>query len=339
MVSQRGLEVLRAIVQDYVSSREPVGSKAIVDRHQFGVSAATIRNDMALLEEEELIVAPHTSSGRVPTDKGYRLFVDHLAEVKHISSAQKQAIDHFLDESVDFDELLGRTVRLLSQLTNQVAIVQYPTLGVTRVRHVELVSLGNRRALCIVITDNGRVEQRLLDLDADLSEEELSELRSSINAQVAGKLLTELADSVGSLTRTVSPQLSSATSLIANALSDSIQANRQQKLVMAGTANLVRTEDDFQGSIYPVLDAIEEQVILLKLLSEMTSDAHEVAVSISREHSTTGLEQTSLLATGYTSAGESATLGLLGPTRMDYSNNIASIRAVARYLTRVLDAQ
>lgn len=339
MVSQRGLEVLRAIVQDYVSSREPVGSKAIVDRHQFGVSAATIRNDMALLEEEELIVAPHTSSGRVPTDKGYRLFVDHLAEVKHISAAQKQAIDHFLDESVDFDELLGRTVRLLSQLTNQVAIVQYPTLGATRVRHIELVALGNRRALCIVITDNGRVEQRLLDLDAELNEADLAELRSSINSQVAGKLLSELADSVGSLTHTVSPHLSEATRQIATALSDSIQANRQQKLVMAGTANLVRTEEDFQGSIYPVLDAIEEQVILLKLLSEMKADAHEVAVSIGREHSNSGLEQTSLLATGYTSAGESATLGLLGPTRMDYSNNIASIRAVARYLTRVLDAQ
>ncbi|MDH6532889.1 heat-inducible transcriptional repressor [Aurantimicrobium minutum] len=338
MVSQRGLEVLRAIVQDYVSSREPVGSKAIVDRHQFGVSAATIRNDMALLEEEELIVAPHTSSGRVPTDKGYRLFVDHLAEVKHISPGQKQAIDRFLDESVDFDELLGRTVRLLSQLTNQVAIVQYPTLGATRVRHVELVALGNRRALCIVITDNGRVEQRLLDLDSDLSEEELSDLRASINAQVSGKLLTELSSSVGLLTATVGSSLVSATQHIAEALTDSIQANRQQKLVMAGTANLVRTEDDFQGSIYPVLDAIEEQVILLKLLTEMKADAREVAVSIGHEHSNSGLEQTSLLAMGYTSSGESATLGLLGPTRMDYSNNIASVRAVARYLTRVLDA-
>jgi heat-inducible transcriptional repressor len=190
-----------------------------------------------------------------------------------------------------------------------------------------------------VITDNGRVEQRLLDLDTDLTEDQLSELRSSINSQVAGKLLSELAESVGSLSRSVAPQLSSATSHIATALSDSIQANRQQKLVMAGTANLVRTEEDFHGSIYPVLDAIEEQVILLKLLSEMKSDAHEVAVSIGREHSNSGLEQTSLLATGYTSAGESATLGLLGPTRMDYSNNIASIRAVARYLTRVLDAQ
>lgn len=339
MVSQRGLEVLRAIVQDYVSSREPVGSKGIVDRHQFGVSAATIRNDMALLEEEELIVAPHTSSGRVPTDKGYRLFVDHLAEVRHISPAQKQAIDHFLDESVDFDELLGRTVRLLSQLTNQVAIVQYPTLGATRVRHIELVSLGNKRALCVVITDNGRVEQRLLDLDADLTEIQLAQLRTSINEQVAGKLLTELADSVGSISASVAPDLASATKHISHALNESIQANRQQKLVMAGTANLVRTEDDFQGSIYPVLDAIEEQVILLKLLTEMNADAHEVAVSIGREHNNSGLEQTSLLATGYTSAGESSTLGLLGPTRMDYSNNIASIRAVARYLTRVLDAQ
>ena len=339
MVSQRGLEVLRAIVQDYVSSREPVGSKAIVDRHHFGVSAATIRNDMALLEEEELIVAPHTSSGRVPTDKGYRLFVDHLAEVRHISSAQKQAIDHFLDESVDFDELLGRTVRLLSQLTNQVAIVQYPTLGATRIRHIELVALGNKRLLCVVITDNGRVEQRLLELESDLTELQLTQLRSSINESVAGKLLTELADTVDSIGTRVSPDLASVTTQVARALSESIQANRQQKLVMAGTANLVRTEDDFQGSIYPVLDAIEEQVILLKLLTEMQADAHEVAVSIGREHSNSGLEQTSLLATGYTSSGESATLGLLGPTRMDYSNNIASIRAVARYLTRVLDAQ
>lgn len=338
MVSPRGLEVLRVIVQDYVSSREPVGSKAIVDRHQFGVSAATIRNDMALLEEEELIVAPHTSSGRVPTDKGYRLFVDHLAEVKQISASQKHAIDQFLNDSVDFDELLSRTVRLLSQLTNQVAIVQYPILGVTRVRHIELVSLSNRRALCIVITDNGRVEQRLLDLEEDLSESELSDLNSSINSQVAGKLLSDLSDSVNSLSSSVSPQLSSVTAHIATALNDSIHANRQQKLLMAGTANLVRTEDDFTGSIYPVLDAIEEKVILLKLLTEMKADTHEVAVSIGHEHNNPGLEQTSLLATGYTSSGESATLGLLGPTRMDYSNNIASIRAVARYLTRVLDA-
>lgn len=338
MVSQRGLEVLRAIVEDYVSSREPVGSKTIVDRHQFGVSAATIRNDMALLEEEQLIVAPHTSSGRVPTDKGYRLFVDHLVEIKHISPAQKQAIDKFLDSSGDFDELLGRTVRVLSQLTNQVAVVQYPTLGNTRVRHLELISLGSHRLMCVLITDNGRVEQRLVDSGPELSEEDISSLKLFFNAAIDGKLLSELHNlNVG--TDKLPGHLQASAELIVSNVKESIDANRQQKLVMAGAANLVRTEHDFHGSVYPVLDAIEEQVILLKLLTEMRSDAEEVAVSIGREHSNLGLDEASVLSTGYSSAGESASLGLVGPTRMDYSSNIASIRAVARYLTRILDSK
>src|ERR1700709_959669 len=153
MVSERGLEVLRVIVQDYVASREPVGSKTIVERHAFGVSAATIRNDMAALEEEELIGAPHTSSGRVPTDKGYRLFVDHLAGVRPLSGAQRQAIELFLGQSVDLDDVLARTVRLLSQLTQQVALVQYHSLSQPQVRHIELVALSATRLLSVVITD------------------------------------------------------------------------------------------------------------------------------------------------------------------------------------------
>jgi len=332
------MEVLRAIVQDYVSSREPVGSKAIVDRHNFGVSAATIRNDMALLEEEELIVAPHTSSGRVPTDKGYRLFVDHLAEVRHISPTQKQAIEQFLDASGDFDELLGRTVRLLSQLTNQVAIVQYPSLSLTKVRRIELVGLGNLRALCIVITDNGRVEQRLVEVDRDYADSELALVVAAVNVAAAGRVVGELASALASASAQVEPSLASLAQVFASAALDAAQSTRQQKLVMAGTANLARTEDDFSGNIYPVLDAIEEQVIVLKLFAEMSAGGQDVAVSIGREHSQTGLEQTSLLTTGYVAGGETSTLGLLGPTRMDYSSNMTAIRAVARYLSNVLDS-
>ena len=338
MVSQRGLEVLRAIVQDYVSNREPVGSKAIVDRHQFGVSAATIRNDMALLEEEELIVAPHTSSGRIPTDKGYRLFVDHLAEVRHITPAQKQAIEHFLDESGDFDELLARTVRLLAQLTNQVAIVQYPALGITRIRHIELVSLGNNRVLCIVITDNGRVEQRLVDIDSHVNESDFSTLATMINNKIASTSIAQISENLRGLGDDLPDGLKNAAQRIIDAVIEAVEVNRQQKLVMAGTANLARTEEDFAGSIYPVLDAIEEQVILLKLFTEMHADKGDVAVSIGREHGAGQLEQTSVLTTHYAAGGEQSTLGLLGPTRMDYSNNMAAVRAVARYLTRVLDA-
>jgi heat-inducible transcriptional repressor len=338
MVSSRGLEVLRAIVQDYVSSREPVGSKAIVDRHSFGVSAATIRNDMALLEEEDLIVAPHTSSGRVPTDKGYRTFVDNLTDIKQVSPAQRHAIERFLSESADFDELLSRTVRLLSQLTNQVALVQYPSLGITRIRRVEVVSLGARRALCVVITDNGRVEQRLLDFESAVTADELDQIAHAVNRCVGNALLTEVIVALKQLPTSLPASLALPAERLSAAITDAVQANRQQRLVMAGTANLVRTGDDFAGSLYPVLDAIEEQVILLRLFTELASDSAEVSVSIGRENTDSALEQTSLITSGYAAAGELSTVGLLGPTRMDYSSNIAAVRAVARYLTRLLDA-
>ncbi len=194
MVSGRSLDVLRVIVQDYVASREPVGSKSIVERHSFGVSAATIRNDMALLEEEELIVAPHTSSGRVPTDKGYRMFVDHLADLRPLTSAQRQAIDQFLGASVDLDDVLARTVRLLSQLTHQVALVQYPLLSKSRVRHIELVPLSTSRIMSVLITDTGRVEQRIVDVPAPIDDVFLAEVRARLNTALGGLGLAEATD-------------------------------------------------------------------------------------------------------------------------------------------------
>ena len=129
MLDDRKLDVLRAIVEDYVSTREPVGSKALVERHALGVSPATVRNDMAVLEEEGFIAQPHTSAGRVPTDKGYRLFVDRLATVRPLSTPERRAISSFLDGAVDVDDVVHRSVRLLAQMTHQVAIVQYPTLS------------------------------------------------------------------------------------------------------------------------------------------------------------------------------------------------------------------
>lgn len=338
MVTQRGLDVLRAIVQDYVSSREPVGSKSLVDRHGFGVSAATIRNDMAALEEEQLIAAPHTSSGRIPTDKGYRVFVDHLTEIRQLSGVQRQGIERFLGESDDFEDLLARTVRTLSQLTSQVALVQYPSLGPAKVQHLEIVRLTPTRLMSVLITDNGRVEQRLIDTALEVSEDDVSVLRARLNSSIAGKALSEVEAALHGVD-TGRPDLSQTEHALVIALSEQVQANRQNKLVMAGTANLLRTESDFTGNLYPVLDAIEEQVVVLKLLNEMHVGGDVVNVSIGREHAATGLEQTSLVSTGYISAGETSQVALLGPTRMNYSGNIAAVQAVARYLTHLLDSQ
>jgi heat-inducible transcriptional repressor len=337
LVSDRGLDVLRVIVQDYVASREPVGSKSIVERHSFGVSAATIRNDMAQLEEEELIVAPHTSSGRVPTDKGYRVFVDQLADLRPLTGAQRQAIEAFLGQSVDLDDVMARTVRLLSQLTSQVAVVQYPSLARSRVRHIELVPLGGSRLMTVFITDSGRVEQRLLDVGVAVENEFLGQLRSRLNATLGGLGLAEAATVLAALPEGFEHSRRTVVGQIAASLIEQVAANRQDRLAMAGTANLVRTEDDFTGSISPVLEAIEEQVTLLRLFGEMAVDQHGVYVSIGRENAEFGLGETSVLTSGYAAAGgNNARLGVLGPIRMDYSNNMAAVRAVARYLTRLL---
>lgn len=337
MVSERSLEVLRVIVQDYVSSREPVGSKSIVERHSFGVSAATIRNDMALLEEEELITAPHTSSGRIPTDKGYRLFVDQLSDMRPLSAAQRHAIETFLGQSGDLDEVLARTVRLLSQLTHQVALVQYPSLSRAVVKHVELVRLANNRLLSVLITDSGRVEQRVIETVLEIDDEAVASLRTAVNDALAGLSMTDAAAAAPRVIERVSPKLAGVASVVAETLVEQVLANRTDRLVMAGAANLVRTEEDFTGSIFPVLEAIEEQVVLLRLLGEMAGDQHGVSASIGRENASFGLGETSVLSSSYLSAGsELARVGVLGPLRMDYSNNMAAVRAVARYLSRLL---
>lgn len=337
MVSERGLEVLRVIVQDYVASREPVGSKSIVDRHSFGVSAATIRNDMALLEEEELITAPHTSSGRVPTDKGYRVFVDQLSDLRPLSAAQRTAIETFLGDAVDFDDVLARTVRMLSQLTNQVALAQYPSFGTARVRHIELVMLAPTRLMTVLITDTGRVDQRLVETGTPITDDAVAELRARFNGELGGLALADAATRLTGLAAGVAPERRALAEKLAESLGEQVAANRQDRLVMAGAANLARTERDFTGSISSVFDAIEEQVTLLRLFGEMQLEHEGVRVSIGRENDEFGLSEASVLATGYTATGGStAHVGLLGPTRMDYSSNIAAVRAVARYLTRLL---
>ncbi len=153
---------------------------------------------MAALEDEGFITQPHTSAGRVPTDKGYRLFVDRLTQVKPMSTAERRAIASFLDGAVDVDDVVQRSVRLLSQLTRQVAVVQYPTLSNSTVRHVELVSLTPTRLLAVLILSTGRVEQRLVELDTEVSDDGLVELRTTLNSAVSGSLIADAVTALGS---------------------------------------------------------------------------------------------------------------------------------------------
>ena len=237
MTTDLRLEILRAIVDEYVETQEPVGSKAIAEKRALGISPATIRNEMAVLEEEGFITQPHTSAGRIPTDRGYRLFVDKLSAVKPLSTAERRAIETFLEGAHDLDEVVKRSAKLLADITKQVAVVKYPKIG----------------------------------------------------------------DSSG-----------------------------REMMAISGTANLARSGEDLGPALSPILEALEEQVVLLRLLS----DAHPtVHVTIGSEQQDMNLQTTSLVSVGY---GSDASLGILGPTRMDYAGSMAAVSAVARYVGRFI---
>jgi heat-inducible transcriptional repressor len=337
MQDDRRLAVLRAIVEDYVSTREPVGSKALVERHRLGVSPATVRNDMAALEEEGLIAQPHTSAGRIPTDKGYRFFVDRLTEIKPLSAAEKRAISTFLEGAHDLDDVIGRSVRLLAQLTQQVAIVQYPVLARSTVRHIELVGLSTTRLLLVLILSTGRVEQRIIELPEEITDQTLADLRSRILVAASGQPIATAATELGALTEQVERADRSQVAVIAAALVEAMSNERLDgRVVVGGTANLARFGEGFDASIKPMLEALEEHVVLLKLLGEASSDS--IRVRIGHEGPYQELAATSVIATGYGPGDEAVgSLGIVGPTRMDYPGSMAAVRAVARYVSTILD--
>jgi heat-inducible transcriptional repressor len=335
-LDDRKLEVLRAIVEDYVETQEPVGSKALVERHQLGVSSATVRNDMAVLEEEGYIRQPHTSAGRVPTDAGYRLFVDRLSKVKALTPAERRAIERFLVGAVDLDDVVHRTVRLLAQLTRQVAVVQYPSLSRSAVRHLELVPVSTTRIMLVMIADTGRVEQRLVELPAPVAADDVVELRRRANEKLAGQRLADTPPLVQKLVDETAPDRRTTMACLASVLLETLVERGEERLALAGTANLTRGGVlDFQGTLRPVLEALEEEVILLKLVGNL--EPSTTRVRIGDENKIDGLRTASVVSTGYgTGAMILGGLGVLGPTRMDYPGTIATVRAVARYVGDLL---
>lgn len=351
MLSDRRLDVLRAIVAEYVRTREPVGSKAIASGHEIGVSSATIRNDMAALEESGLIYQPHTSAGRVPTDKGYRLFVDHLSAIKPMSAPEARAVESFLDECVELDDIVQRTVKLLAHATRQVAVMQYPHTSLVTLRRVELVDITPHRLLVVVIADNGSVNERMLELPMALDAHSVARLNAVLNAELAGLGAQGINDKLHDLPAwqaSIAVGMQNAAGVedslvnsIVKTIADVFNTPTETRIAVAGLSNLARLGVEFRD-IVPVLDALEEQVVLLRLFAEHSQLPSDVHITIGKENPDDVLAEATVITSHYDTYGlqsAAANVGIVGPMRMDYARTISTVRSVAAYLSRYFNRE
>ncbi len=330
-------DVLRAIVTDYVETGEPVGSKALVDRHDLRVSPATVRNDMSVLEEKGYLYQPHTSAGRIPTEKGYRAFVNQISKLRPITAAQRRAIEAFVFGAADFDDIVERTVRALAQLTRQLAIVQYPHYERSGLRHLEIIPVAEFKLLVIVITNSARVQQTTIDTRYEVDSAASRSLALLLNSTLQGMEDSQIAQLEPVLMTGASPEQLELIAQILPIIREALTGEQTERIVMAGAGNLVRSSPEFSRSIGPILDALEEQVTLLRLFSEIDQQDSPVTVTIGSESGEHSLSETSIVAGAYGDKESGvAHVGIVGPQRMDYPQAMSIVRAVSRYLSRMM---
>ncbi len=333
-LDERKLTILRAIVAEYVSHGEPVGSKRVVDVAQLDVSAATVRNEMAALEELGYITQPHTSAGRIPTDKGYRRFVDDLRADPSVDDPRRQLIEELLGSSRDLEELLARTSGVLSQLTRLVSLVIAPTVDAARLKLIELVSLAPGSGLLLLVADTGRVEKRMVDLPAGIGESDLDRVRNVLSEHVRGLRMGDVHEQIRTIADDAPSDLREGLVAIADATETQLAEDTIHHVFVGGQASLAGDEAFEREHLSRVLQVLEERATLARLLSEATAD-DRTTVRIGQENEVEDLRAASLVAQRYqlVTAGS---LGVLGPTRMDYASVVATVRAVADQLQTTL---
>ncbi|CAN5709847.1 heat-inducible transcriptional repressor HrcA [soil metagenome] len=342
-LDDRKSAVLLAVVRAYVRQGEPVGSRSVVEEAGLSVSAATVRSDMAVLEEAGYVTHPHTSAGRIPTDKGYRYFVDALrgqvSDDPEVSAEQEALLDDLLTGATDLEDLLRKATSALSRLTRFAGLVAAPALDRSRMKHIELVQLSPLTVLAVSIADTGRVSKRMIELADPIDDVDLQRVRHAINSAATGLRGIEAPDAIAGLSAGAPSELAELIDRVADAVRSGMQDvdGRSAGLFVGGTAALAE-EGQFARleQVKGVYETLEEQVVVLQVLQDALADA-DPGIRIGAELPLSELQACAIVATSYDAANDSeGQIGVLGPSRMDYRAALGSVRAVADTLERAI---
>ncbi|HYH28679.1 MAG TPA: heat-inducible transcriptional repressor HrcA [Actinomycetota bacterium] len=335
-LDERRARVLRAVVQDHIRTGEPVGSRAVAERYRLRVSPATIRNDMAALERMGYLTHPHTSAGRIPTDLGYRFYVDTLPGLPKLADSRRRTITEHIDDRItDIEELMRRTAQVLSRTTHYAAVALPPVRTRQALARVDLVPVATG-ALLLAVTESGRVDRRMLETDAD--EQTLERVRGSISEQLTGLSLEEASLRADVLAGVASERERAILSAVARALETF--DDEEQHVFIGGVGNIAGEEAfEHRDTLRQLFQALDEEASILRFLRVLAEEGEALTVRIGRENPLPAMREASVVLATYELEGQPVgTIAVIGPTRMQYPDAMSTVNAVSRRLSRVIES-
>ena len=338
-LNEREKSILRSIVQQFILTAAPVGSRYIVKKYDIGFSPATVRNIMSDLEESGFINHPHTSAGRVPTDKGYRFYVDSLMEIPSLNQAEKSIIKKSFNIDIEnTDDLLRLASKLMSQITRQIACVTYPKLDRGVLQKIQLVSLSSTRLLIVLSIKSGLVKTITLEVKAEIKESQLTYVESLLNERLSGLTLDEIRKSFKERFGDVSDEQKPIIRIFIDSVDKIfVDLKTDERVYVTGTRNVI-TQPEFENpeKFQSVIELIEDKDIIIHILEKREKSADDVFISIGKENKNIKLDEYSFVSKEYKFGETSGTLGIIGPKRMEYSKVVAIVDYIAKMLSDML---
>lgn len=329
MLSDRRQIVLRALIEEYIARALPVGSRTLVERYNLGISSATVRNELSLLEEMGYLAQPHTSAGRVPTDFGYRAFVDELLSEVNSDDGEDALARELRESASDLDDLMDRTSQALARFTDCMTLLVPPRILSVNIRLVNLVLLTPQRLLTVIVTEDGQVFDRQMDLPRDYTQDEIGKTQEALNTILVG---TSLSSTSGELPLGASGVHDDLFRMVMAEILACLKDQNAIKAHPLGISHLLgKPEFSDSSCLMPVLEELEGDTMLLRVFNDAAA-SDEPVVRIGHENDSEALSSVSLIANRFGEAEHSGLILIVGPTRMDYSQVLKAVRAARNVL-------
>ena len=336
-LNERKIQILQAIINDYIETAEPVGSRTIAKKYNLGISSATIRNEMSDLEEMGFILQPHASSGRIPSDLGYRLYVDHLMQKKELGSEEQRYLQSVIARNVgQIDYLLEETAKALSALTNYTTIISEPVSRRTRIKQIRLLPLDSTAVLLVIATEDNFIKNHVIQMGEAPEEERIFDIGLCLNQVLQGYSLQDIDTSVINRLRTELYEYREMVPHILKAIESTMRSAEKVQVHMSGTKNILAFPEfsDIQKA-KSLFQTLEEKDVLVTLLE--SGQSNDIQILIGSENSVQGMKNCSVITATYKMSDDTrGTIGIVGPTRMDYSQVVSVLHGMDSNMEKVL---